>query len=197
MPGGSTRKGYATSVRRQSRQRLCSEFRLRQGFAAGKTLVRAARRGLAREEGEENYAERTFEKCRHHRPRRPRQNHAGGRDAEAGRRLPGESGGGGPGHGLRRPGAGAGYHHPGQEHRHPVQGHQDQHRGYPGPRRLRRRGGAHPEDGQRRHPAGGRRRGPHAPDPLRALQGPGAGPPGHCGGQQDRPARPADPRGGG
>ena len=31
-----------------------SEFRLRQGFAAGKTLVRAARRGLAREEGEEN-----------------------------------------------------------------------------------------------------------------------------------------------
>ena len=29
------------------------------------------------------------------------------------------------------------------------------------------------------------------------CQGPGAGPPGHCGGQQDRPARPADPRGGG
>ncbi len=67
----------------------------------------------------------------------------------------------------------------------------------PGHAELRRRGGAHPEDGQRRHPAGGRRRGPHAPDPLRALQGPGAGPPGHCGGQQDRPARPADPRGGG
>ena len=69
--------------------------------------------------------------------------------------------------------------------------HEDQHRGHPGPRRLRRRGGAHPEDGQRRHPAGGRRRGPHAPDPLRALQGPGAGPPGHRGGQQDRPPRPA------
>ena len=32
MLGGSTRKGYATSVGRQSRQRLCSEFRLRQGF---------------------------------------------------------------------------------------------------------------------------------------------------------------------
>ena len=30
MLGGSTRKGYATSVRRQSRQRLCGEFRLRQ-----------------------------------------------------------------------------------------------------------------------------------------------------------------------
>ena len=33
MLGGSTRKGYATSVRRQSRQRLCGEFRLRRGFA--------------------------------------------------------------------------------------------------------------------------------------------------------------------
>ena len=32
MLGGSTRKGYATSVRRQSRQRLCGEFRLRQDF---------------------------------------------------------------------------------------------------------------------------------------------------------------------
>ena len=52
-----------------------------------------------------------------------------------------------------------------------------------------------PEDGQRRHPAGGRRRGPHAPDPLRAVQGPGAGPPGDRGGQQDRPPRPAGVRG--
>ena len=40
MLGGSTRKGYATSVRRQSRQRLCGEFRLRRGFACGTTLVR-------------------------------------------------------------------------------------------------------------------------------------------------------------
>jgi len=40
MLGGSTRKGYATSVRRQSRQRLCGEFRLRRGFACGKTLAR-------------------------------------------------------------------------------------------------------------------------------------------------------------
>ena len=30
MLGGSTRKGYATSVRRQGRQRLCGELRLRQ-----------------------------------------------------------------------------------------------------------------------------------------------------------------------
>ena len=32
MLGGNTRKGYATSVGRQSRQRLCSESRLRQDF---------------------------------------------------------------------------------------------------------------------------------------------------------------------
>ena len=46
---------------------------------------------------------------------------------------------------------------------------QDQHRRHAGPRRLRRRGGAYPQDGQRRHPAGGRRRGPHAADALRAF----------------------------
>jgi hypothetical protein len=40
MLGRSTRKGHAASVRRQSRQRLRSEFRLRRGFACGKTLVR-------------------------------------------------------------------------------------------------------------------------------------------------------------
>ena len=40
MLGGNTRKGYATSVGRQSRQRLCSESRLRRGFACGKTLAR-------------------------------------------------------------------------------------------------------------------------------------------------------------
>ena len=32
MLGANTRKGYATSVGRQSRQRLCSELSLRQGF---------------------------------------------------------------------------------------------------------------------------------------------------------------------
>ena len=38
-----------------------------------------------------------------------------------------------------------------------LQGRQDQHRRYPGPRRLWRRGGARAEDGQRRSAAGGRR----------------------------------------
>ena len=49
---------------------------------------------------------------------------------------------------------------------------EDQYCRHPGPRRLRRRGGADSENGQRRHPAGGRRRGPHAPDPLRARNVP-------------------------
>ena len=43
MLGGSTRKGCATSVRRQSRRRLCSEFRLCQDFACGETLVQRKR----------------------------------------------------------------------------------------------------------------------------------------------------------
>ena len=47
---------------------------------------------------------------------------------------------------------------------------QDQHRRHPGPRRLRRRGGARAEDGGRRAPAGGRGRGPAAADAVRAAK---------------------------
>ena len=47
----------------------------------------------------------------------------------------------------------------GQEHRGPLAGRQDQHRGHPGARRLRRRGGAHPSDGGRRPDPRGCRRG--------------------------------------
>ena len=54
-----------------------------------------------------------------------------------------------------------------------LQGRQDQHRGHPRPRRLRRRGRAHADPGGRRPAAGGRRRGPPAPDPLRAQEGAG------------------------
>ena len=49
MLGGSIRKGYAASVRRQSRQRLRGEFCLRRGFACGKTLVR--RKSAAAQKG--------------------------------------------------------------------------------------------------------------------------------------------------
>ena len=63
----------------------------------------------------------------------------------------------------------------------------DQHRGHPGPRGFRRRGGAHPEDGGRRAAAGGRRGGPAGPDPLRAAQGARSRPEAVRGHQQDRP----------
>ena len=142
-----------------------------------------------------HFARYEAEKRRHYRPRRPRQDHPGGRNAQAGRHLPREPGHGGARHGLQRSGAGARHHHSGQEHRRPLQGREDQHRGHAGPRRFWRRGGADPQDGQRRHPAGGRRRGSHAPDPFCAEQGTGAGPQGHRGGQQGGPPRPAHPRG--
>ena len=65
---------------------------------------------------------------RHHRPRRPRQDHARRRDAPAGRRVPGQRAGRRAGHGLQRPGARARHHHPGQEHRRPLRRDPDQHR---------------------------------------------------------------------
>ena len=73
-------------------------------------------------------------------------------------------------HGLDRPGAREGHHDHGQEHGHPLQGRQDQHRGHPRPRRLRRRGRADADAGRRRAAAGRRRGGPAAPDPLRAAR---------------------------
>ena len=55
----------------------------------------------------------------------------------------------------------------------PLRGREAQHRRHPGPRGLRRRGGARADDGRRRAAAGGRLRGPAAPDALRAAQGAG------------------------
>ena len=73
-----------------------------------------------------------------------------------------------------------------------YRGGQDQHRGHARPRRLRRRGRAHPDPGGRRAPAGRRRRGPPAPDPLRAEEGAGGRAAADRRDQQDRPAgRPA------
>ena len=65
----------------------------------------------------------------------------------------------------------------------------------PGPRRLRRRGRAHPVDGRRRAAPGRRRRGADAADQVRARQGapPGAAP--DRGDQQGRPPGPARARG--
>ena len=51
----------------------------------------------------------------------------------------------------------------------PLRRRQDQHRRHARPRRLRRRGRAHAQDGGRRAAAGGRQRGPAAADALRAA----------------------------
>ena len=131
---------------------------------------------------------------RHHRPRRPREDHAGRRDALAGRHLPRERVGPRADHGLDRPRAGEGHHDHGEEHRDHLSRDEDQHRGHARPRGLRGRGRAHPDAGRRRPPPGRRRRGPAAPDPLRAAEGPRGRAPAGRRDQQDRPGgRPAGP----
>ena len=60
----------------------------------------------------------------------------------AGGRVPRQPGARRPRHGLERPGARAGHHHPGQEHRRSIPRGKDQPRRHAGPRRLRRRGRA-------------------------------------------------------
>ena len=67
---------------------------------------------------------------RHHRPRRPRQDHPRGRPAPPGRSLPRQPGDGRARHGLERPRARARHHDPGQEHRRALRRGQDQHRGH-------------------------------------------------------------------
>ena len=119
----------------------------------------------------------------------------GRRAAQAGRRLPPQPEGGGAGHGQQRPGARARHHHPGQVHVDPVARHAHQHRRHARPRRLRRRGGAHPQHGRRRHRAGRRLRGTAAADQVRRLQGAQAGAAPDRRHQQDRPARRAPQRG--
>ena len=57
---------------------------------------------------------------RHHRPRRPRQDHAGRRPAPPERHLPRQRARGRARHGQQRPRARARHHHPGQEHRRPL-----------------------------------------------------------------------------
>ncbi len=135
--------------------------------------------------------------CRHHRSRRPRQNHTGRRHAPTGRTIPRARRDGRPGDGLHGPGAGKGHHHPRQEHGDQLQAGRrragrHQHHRHPRSRRLRRRGRARPHHGRRRGVAGRRVRGPAAADPLRAPQGAAGPPPDHPGDQQGGPSRRAD-----
>ena len=141
------------------------------------------------------YQERRLTQYCHYRARRPRQDDAGRRDAQAVGHLPGEPGGAGPRDGLERHRAGARHHDPGEERLRGIQGREDQHRGHPGTRRFRRRSGAGAQDGGRRAAARRRGGGPDAPDPLRAEQGTRPRPRGHRGHQQDRPTRRARLRG--
>ena len=142
-------------------------------------------------------AARQHPKHRHHRPRRPRQDDARRRHAVAVGALPREPGRRRANDGLDGPGAREGHHHHGQEHGHQLQGRPHQHRGHPRPRRLRLRGRAHAHPGRRGAAAGRRRRGPPAPDALRAQEGAGSRAATHRGHQQDRPLRRPPGRGAG
>ena len=108
----------------------------------------------------------------HRRPRRPRQDDPRRPAAVAVGRLPFQPGRRRAGHGLHGPRAGEGHHHPRQEHDGPLRRRHRQHRRHARPRRLRRRGRAGAVDGRRRAAPRRRLRGPAAPDPLRAPQGP-------------------------
>ena len=125
-------------------------------------------------------------------PTSTRQNHPGGRDAQTGRRLPGQPGGPGPGDGLRRPGQGAWHHHPGQNTA--ISMADVKSTSWTPPATPTSAGGwAHPENGQRRHHS--QLDAAAMPQTRFVLSRAWFGPPGHRGHQQDRPARPAHPRG--
>src|SRR6202171_6302036 len=81
---------------------------------------------------------------RHYRPRRPRQDHAGRSPAAAIRHLSRKPARGVARDGFQRPGARARHHHYRQGGVGAVEGYPHQHRRYAGPRRLSRRGPAHP-----------------------------------------------------
>ena len=68
----------------------------------------------------EDYEPSTDSQRRHHRPRRPRQDHAGGPAAPPERAVPPGRTQGRVHPGLQPAGARAGHHHPGQELRHPL-----------------------------------------------------------------------------
>ena len=121
---------------------------------------------------------------RHHRPRRPRQDHARRQAPPAVRHLRRPPADGHAHHGLERPGEGARDHHSRQEHRTPLEGLPHQHRRHAGPRRLRRRSRARAGDGRLGAAAGGRDGRPDAADALRHAQGLLSRPAPDCGHQQ-------------
>jgi len=132
---------------------------------------------------------------RHHRSRRPWQDHTGRPPAADRRHLPRKPAGRGARPGLQRSGARAWHHHSLQERIHPLQGREDQRHRYAGSRRLWRRGRACAQDGRWRLATSRCLRGPHAADAFRsqACSQPRLG--SHRRHQQDRPPRRAPRRG--
>ncbi len=96
-----------------------------------------------------NFRDPSDENAQHrdHRARRPWQDHARRRAAEAVRLVPRQPARRRARDGLQRPRKGARHHHPCQGDLGRVEGHPHQHRRHARPRRLRRRGRAHPVDG--------------------------------------------------
>ena len=167
-------------------------------FSPGRSGVRRGRRSPPVRLPEPPYDDHSSKRpaqLRDHRPRRPWQDDARRRHALADRNLPQRPGRGRARDGLDGLGEGEGDHDPRQEHRGRPRRSQVQHRRHPGPRRLRRRGGAGADDGRRGAAAGRRVGGAAAADALRAAQGARPAAADHPRRQQGRPARRADLRG--
>ena len=129
-----------------------------------------------------NGCSRRYSKCCNRSSRRPWQDHAGQRHASAVPCVQRARGSADRRHGLQRPGAREGHHHPRKEHGRRVHrtacreirspgGHHDQRHRHARPRRFRRRGGARHLDGRRRRATRRCLGGPAATDPFRAAQG--------------------------
>ena len=153
----------------------------------GRSESRGATSSRARRKAPARHPQR-----RDHRARRPRQDDACRRPAQAIARLRRPRTGRRVDHGFERSRAGEGNHDPRQDHFGSLQRGQAQHHRHPGPRGLRGRGRASPRDGGRLPVAGRRRRGPDAADAGRASPGARSRPAADHRGQQDRPhQRPA------
>ena len=128
---------------------------------------------------------------RHHRARRPWQDHAGRPAPEAVRHVRRPQDRARTRHGLQRARARTRHHDPGEEHCDPVARLPHQHRRYAGPRRLRRRGRARAVDGRLGAAAGRCGRRADAADALRDAEGVRARAAADRRDQQDRPRRSA------
>ncbi len=132
---------------------------------------------------------RTDPQPRHHRPHRSRQDDADRQHLPRRSRVPRERARGRARDGQQRPRARARDHHPLQALHRGVEGLPHQHHRHPRPRRFQRRGRARAQHGGLGAPPGGRQRGSHAADALRAHARAGVRAAAHRDRQQGRPAQ--------